>query len=50
MRPSALRDKRSRATPRRLAETGYREVESAGLFGHDPAQARSLLAELNLTA
>jgi sugar phosphate isomerase/epimerase len=37
-------------TLRRLAEMGYREVEFAGLFGHDPAQVRSLLAELNLSA
>ena len=37
-------------TLRRLAEMGYREVEFAGLFGRDPAQVRSLLAELNLTA
>jgi sugar phosphate isomerase/epimerase len=29
---------------------GYREVEFAGLFGHDPAQVKSLLAELNLVA
>jgi sugar phosphate isomerase/epimerase len=37
-------------TLRRLAQMGYREVEFAGLFGRDPAQVRSLLAELNLTA
>ncbi|HTV18042.1 MAG TPA: sugar phosphate isomerase/epimerase [Polyangiaceae bacterium] len=37
-------------TLRRLADMGYREVEFAGLFGHDPAQVKSLLAELNLTA
>jgi sugar phosphate isomerase/epimerase len=37
-------------TLRSLAGMGYREVEFAGLFGHDPAQVRSLLAELGLSA
>lgn len=37
-------------TLRKLADMGYREVEFAGLFGHDPAQVRQLLAELKLTA
>lgn len=37
-------------TLRSLAGMGYREVEFAGLFGHDPAQVRGLLAELGLSA
>lgn len=37
-------------TLRSLAGMGYREVEFAGLFGRDPAQVRSLLAELGLSA
>lgn len=37
-------------TLRTLAAMGYREVEFAGLFGHDPAQVRGLLAELGLSA
>jgi sugar phosphate isomerase/epimerase len=36
-------------TLRSLASMGYREVEFAGLFGRDPAQVRSLLAELGLS-
>jgi sugar phosphate isomerase/epimerase len=37
-------------TLRSLADMGYREVEFAGLLGHDPEQVRALLAELGLTA
>ncbi len=37
-------------TLRRLASMGYREVEFAGLFGHDPADVRQLLVELKLSA
>jgi sugar phosphate isomerase/epimerase len=37
-------------TLRSLASMGYREVEFAGLFGHDPAEVRQLLAALNLSA
>jgi sugar phosphate isomerase/epimerase len=37
-------------TLRSLASMGYKEVEFAGLFGHDPAQVRQLLSELNLVA
>jgi sugar phosphate isomerase/epimerase len=37
-------------TLRRLAGMGYREVEFAGLFGHDPAEVRVLLEELGLRA
>jgi sugar phosphate isomerase/epimerase len=37
-------------TLRKLALMGYREVEFAGLFGHDPAEVRQLLLELGLTA
>jgi sugar phosphate isomerase/epimerase len=37
-------------TLRNLAAMGYQEVEFAGLFGHDPAEVRQLLVELNLTA
>jgi sugar phosphate isomerase/epimerase len=37
-------------TLRSLASMGYREVEFAGLFGHDAAEVRQLLTELNLSA
>ena len=37
-------------TLRSLAAMGYTEVELAGLFGRDPAQVATLLAELGLTA
>lgn len=37
-------------TLRSVAEMGYREVEFAGLFGHDPTQVSQLLGELNLVA
>jgi sugar phosphate isomerase/epimerase len=37
-------------TLRSVADMGYREVELAGLFGHDPAQVRQLLADLGLEA
>lgn len=38
------------ATLRAVAETGYREVEFAGYFDHDPAQLRALLDRLELAA
>jgi sugar phosphate isomerase/epimerase len=37
-------------TLRSVASMGYREVELAGLFGHDPAQVKQLLGTLGLTA
>ncbi len=35
-------------TLKRVADMGYREVEFAGLFDHDPAQVRALTRRLNL--
>jgi sugar phosphate isomerase/epimerase len=37
-------------TLRGVADLGYREVELAGLYGHDPAQVRQLLGGLGLAA
>jgi sugar phosphate isomerase/epimerase len=37
-------------TLRSVAGMGYREVEFAGLFGHDPSQVRQLLGTLGLSA
>jgi len=37
-------------TLRSVASMGYREVEFAGLFGHDPAQVKQLLGTLGLSA
>ena len=37
-------------TIRQVAGVGYKELEFAGLFGHDPAAVRALIDELGLTA
>lgn len=37
-------------TLERVAEIGYKEVELAGLFGHDPYRVRALLDRLGLRA
>ena len=35
---------------KRVAQTGYREVEFAGYFGHTPAEIRTMVADLAMTA
>jgi sugar phosphate isomerase/epimerase len=35
---------------KRVAQTGYREVEFAGYFGNSPAEIRKLVADLGITA
>ena len=35
---------------KRVAQTGYKEVEFAGYFGHAPAEIRKFIADLGMTA
>ena len=37
-------------TLKRVAQTGYKEVEFAGYFGHTPADIRKMVADLGMTA
>jgi sugar phosphate isomerase/epimerase len=37
-------------TLKRVAQTGYREVEFAGYFDHKPAEIRKMVADLGMTA
>jgi sugar phosphate isomerase/epimerase len=45
-----LLEKDFRGTLRRVAEIGFREVEFAGYFGHDPKEIRAELGRNGLTA